>query len=181
MKEQRCLLNTLIVDIDLLYDIEDNKQLESLLTKINEDLYHNQDTKEEMKQRVKKYINSLTEKEINNLVYEELCLDNVEDYKIKLNENQKDILISMLKKTKEDLGMQECMEFGEDINILIDFVKEIESENNENKKLYNLKLNEFEVLTLREGLFKCLSDDTITQGELKEIDNKIKKVFKNDD
>jgi len=44
-------------------------------------------------------------------------------------------------------------------------------------KKYSIKdLSEFEVLTLREGLF--LFKKNLTEKEFKELDNKIKKVFK---
>jgi len=46
-------------------------------------------------------------------------------------------------------------------------------------KEYNLKLNEFEILTLREGLFLIRKNkEIISEEEFKQIDNKIKMVFK---
>jgi hypothetical protein len=49
------------------------------------------------------------------------------------------------------------------------------------EKEYNLKLTEFEILTLREGLY-CFKDNSfynLTEEEFEMLDNKLKEVFKN--
>jgi len=54
----------------------------------------------------------------------------------------------------------------------------------ENKKMINkekITFNEFELLTLREGLFSIRNNPLIiSEEEFKQIDNKIKESLKND-
>ena len=49
-----------------------------------------------------------------------------------------------------------------------------------NKEFVEYILNEFEILTLREGLFLFIKSDfnNLTEKEFKQIDDKIKAVFK---
>jgi len=47
---------------------------------------------------------------------------------MKINKEQKDILISIVEKTIDDMDMDESMEFGEDIRIILEEVKKLEVE-----------------------------------------------------
>jgi len=50
-------------------------------------------------------------------------------FKMKINKEQKDLLIGILEKTLKNLNMSESMEYGDDLNILLykaDKIKEVE-------------------------------------------------------
>jgi hypothetical protein len=43
-----------------------------------------------------------------------------------MNKEQKNLLIGILEKTKKDLDMHEMMEFGDDLNELLDFANALD-------------------------------------------------------